>query len=139
MSTSLTIECACHFTRQGHGARKEMKTGVGSPQPSDERGRVPRISRLMALALRLDELLRTGQVRNCAEIAELGHVTRARVSQIMSLLNLATDLQEAILFLPRTIHGRDPIILRQVLPIASLPDWGEQRRMWQQLSLPRRP
>src|SRR3712207_3152134 len=34
------------------------------------------------------------------KVARLGHVTRARVTQIMNLLNLAPDIQEAILFLP---------------------------------------
>jgi hypothetical protein len=56
----------------------------------------------MALALRLHELVRTGQVTNYSTLASLGQVTRARISQIASLLHLAPDLQEAILFLPPT-------------------------------------
>src|SRR5262249_17893520 len=39
----------------------------------------------------------------------LGQVTPARVSQVMALLGLTPDLQEAILFLPRTVRGRDSI------------------------------
>jgi len=38
-------------------------------------------------------------------------VTRARITQIMKLLNLAPDIQEEILFLPRTVKGRDPTCL----------------------------
>jgi hypothetical protein len=88
---------------------------------------VPRVSRLLALALRIDEQVRKGELTSYAEVAVLGHVTRARVSQIMNLLNLAPDLQEAILFLPRTQRGRDAIILRELQPIASIVDWRKQR------------
>jgi hypothetical protein len=72
-------------------------------------------------------------VASYAEVAELGHVTRARVSQVTNLLNLAPDIFEALLFLPRTERGRDPIHLAQLQPIASTYDWGKQRRQWRQL------
>jgi hypothetical protein len=49
-------------------------------------------------------------------------------------LHLAPDLQEAILFLPRTERGRDRVILRDLLPIAAVPDWGRQRRLWAALA-----
>jgi hypothetical protein len=88
----------------------------------------------MALAMRLDELIRSGKVTGYAELARLGHVTRARLSQIMSLLCLAPDLQEKILFLPRTLKGRDQIQLRHLLPIALVPDWRKQRIRWKSLT-----
>jgi len=53
------------------------------------------------------------------------------VTQIMNLLHLAPDIQEEVLFLPRTEKGRAPIILAQLQPIASTLDWGKQRRMWE--------
>jgi hypothetical protein len=131
MSTTLTIELPVHFHRCGHGSRKEMRSGVERPPLPP--GRVPRVSRLMALALRLDELVRTGQVGSYSALASLGHVTRARVSQIMSLLHLAPDIQEALLFLPPTQRGRDPILLADLLPIAAAFDWRKQRRLWRKL------
>ena len=63
-------------------------------------GPIPRIARLMALAIRFEGLLREGTIRDHAELARLGRVTRARMAQIMRLLNLAPDIQEQILFLP---------------------------------------
>ena len=105
----------------------------GAETPALPPGRVPRVSRLMALALRFDELVRTGQVASYSELASLGHVTRARVSQIMNLLYLAPDIQEALLFLPLTLRGRDPIILADLMPIAAAFDWRKQRRLWRQL------
>jgi hypothetical protein len=58
-------------------------------------GRVPRVARLMALVLRFDELARSGQISTYSELAILGHVTRARICQILNLLYLAPDIQEA--------------------------------------------
>jgi hypothetical protein len=131
MSTTLTIELPVHFQRCGHGSRKEMRSGAQAPALSP--GRVPRVARLMALALRFDELVRTGQVASYRELATVGHVTRARVSQIVNLLYLAPDIQEALLFLPLTQRGRDPIILADVMPLAAAFDWRKQRRLWRQL------
>jgi hypothetical protein len=134
MTASLTIECAVRFEPRRRG-RKEL---AGGPVPAAvPLCRVPRAARLLALAHRLEALLHAGVARDYAELARLGHVTRARVSQIMSLLYLAPDVQEAILFLPRAERGRDPIILRDLLPIAAVPDWKRQRRLWQALRTPR--
>ena len=64
-------------------------------------GRLPRITRLLALAVRFEGLLRDGAVRDYAELARLGEVSRARITQIMSLRMLAPAIQERILALPR--------------------------------------
>ena len=87
----------------------------------------------MALAIKFDDLIRRGEVEDYATLARLGHVTRARITQIMALLNLAPDIQEEILFLPRTRHGRDPITERDLRPITAVPHWNRQRRMWRGL------
>jgi hypothetical protein len=87
----------------------------------------------MALALRLEELVRAGVVADYAALARLGHVSRARISQIMNLLALAPDIQEWLLFLPLVQRGRDPIHLRQLQPVAARLDWHAQRRLWQAL------
>ncbi len=100
-----TLTRAVHF-RQGRGTRKVLAEGE-RPETSLAPARVPRASRLMALAIRLGKLIQEGQVADQADIAELGHVTPARVSQIMNLLNLAPDIQEEILFLPPADRGRD--------------------------------
>jgi hypothetical protein len=131
MSLTMTIEVSVQFQQTGHGGRKARRPE--SAKPPLPLGRVPRVARLMALALRFDELLRTGQVRNCAALASLGHVTRARVCQILNLLYLAPDIQEALLFLPPTARGRDPIILADLMPIAAAFDWRKQRRLWRKL------
>jgi hypothetical protein len=122
-----TLTRKIHF-RTGRRSRKELREG-GTPQ-NVPRGKVPRISRLMALAIRFDQLIRDGVVADQAELARLGHVSRARVTQIANLLHLAPDIQEAILFLPPTECGKDPITERDLRPIAAKADWHKQRRMW---------
>lgn len=78
-------------------------------------GTTPHITKLMALAIKFDTLVREGVVKDYAELARLCHVTHARMSQIMSLLNLAPDIQKAILFLTKTAKGRDRISSREVI------------------------
>ena len=129
--SQLTVTQEVHFQRGGQG-RKELQ---GSPpKPPVPPGRVPRVARLMALAIRFDELICDGTVADYAEIARLGHVTRARLTQIMNLLHLAPDIQEAILFMPCAELGGDPITERELRPIAAVPDWKKQRRMWREVA-----
>lgn len=131
MSTPLVVERTIHFTRRGSGSRKVLRMGA---TPDLAPGRVPKVARWMALAIRFDGLVREGLVTNYADLARLGHVTRARVTQIMNLLNLASDIQEQLLFLPRVESGRDPVVLRNLQRIALTPDWRAQRRLWDQLT-----
>jgi hypothetical protein len=105
--------------------RSLPKTFHPSPTDSDDSA-IPRIARLMALAIRFDDLLRAEEFRDYAEMAHLGRVTRARMTQIMKLLNLAPDIQEQILFLP-PLKGLNE---RNLRPIVSLIDWNEQRPMF---------
>ena len=87
----------------------------------------------MALAIRCEELLKEGKVRDYAELARLGHVSRARVTQIMNLLNLAPDIQEELLFLPKASAGLDPITERELRCIVTVVNWGEQRVIWDEI------
>jgi hypothetical protein len=128
MSTP-TIAVDVHFPKGGRAAG-HAGAGPGGCVPP---GRVPRVARLLALAHRFDHLVRTGQVASYGELAALGHVTRARVCQIMNLLCLASDIQEQVLFLPLTVRGRDPILLADLQPVAAAFDWRKQRRLWRRL------
>ena len=85
------------------------------------------IERLAALLLGHLRRVLAGCLRELE--ARRGQVTRARLSQIMNLPLLAPDIQEAILFLPRTTSGRDPIQLRHLQPITLTACWQEQRRL----------
>jgi hypothetical protein len=104
--------------RQGRPARK--KAG-GAIEP-----RIPRITRLMALAIKFDEMIARGEVRDYAEIARLGFVTRARLTQIMNLMLLAPEIQEAILMqagIPDFMATGETKLRR----LTTIADWGQQK------------
>ena len=125
----LTIKHRVHFGR----SRNSRKTIAKGSLPEIPTGRTPRVSKLMALAIRFDKLIREGEITDQAELARLGQVSRARVTQIMNMLLLAPDIQEEILYLPRTQSGRDPIREVMIRPIAGQLSWKTQRRMWREL------
>ncbi len=91
-----------------------------APAPS----RIPRITRLMALAIKFQEMIDRGEVKDYADLARLGFVTRARVTQIMNLTLLAPQIQEALL-MPRELehYAISEHHLRRIL---RLMDWTEQ-------------
>ena len=84
----------------------------------------------MALAIHLEKLVDTGEVPDYSTLADIGHVTRARITQIVNLTLLAPDIQEAILFLPNIKHGPERISERELRPLAAEPEWKRQREMW---------
>ena len=131
MTEGIQFQTRVHF-RCGRNGRKQLRTGESPARPATP-GRVPRISRLMALAIRFDRLVRDGVVADQADLARLGHVTRARVTQIMNLLCLAPDIQEELLFMARVARGQDPIHERQLRPVTAVAAWRKQRRMWQEV------
>ena len=93
-------------------------------------GRVPRIARLMALAIKLNGMLERGEVSSQKELAELARVTPARLTQILNLTHLAPDIQEHILHLPVLTSGRDCIAERSMRIVAAHFAWKDQRECW---------
>ena len=84
--------------------------------------RIPRTTLLMTLAIKFQEMVDRGDVRDYADLARLGYVTRARLTQIMNLLLLAPDLQEHLLFSPTTVEER------RLRNVAKIVEWREQRK-----------
>lgn len=114
-----------------HGPHGRRVIGSASTKRSSvPSARVPRIARLMALAIRFDRLVRDGTVRDQSELARLARVTQPRATQLMNLTLLAPDIQEALLTLPGCESGREPVHERLMRPIAAIADWREQRRVW---------
>jgi hypothetical protein len=110
-------------------ARPARRRKADKPQETDRKPapisspRIPRITRLMALAIKFQGMLDCGAVHDYADLARLGYVTRARITQIMNLLNLAPDIQEHLLSLP----GSSSVHERHLRSAASHVLWAEQR------------
>jgi hypothetical protein len=97
----------------------------------DPRTLPPRISRLVALAHKLDELVRSGVVSDYAELARLGHISPARLTQIMVLLHLCPAIQEHILFL--SVADARFVSELRLRKIAREPHWDRQQVMFTRL------
>jgi hypothetical protein len=69
-------------------------------------------------------MLDRGEVESMAELARLGRVSRARITQIMDLLMLAPEIQEELLFGQETLalHGLQ-LVVRKVR-------WADQGALW---------
>lgn len=121
VETTLPVRPRRHESPKG--AQPDWVSGAGSPS------RVPRIARLMALAIKFQDMVDRGEVRDYADLARLGYVTRARITQIMNLLSLAPDIQEHILFLIHDQTEGTPCErgLRQLLKATN---WVDQRSAW---------
>lgn len=102
-------------------------SGEMKPEPTP---RMPRVTRLMALAVKYQGMVDAGELRDYADIARLGYVSRARVTQIMNLTNLAPDLQERLLFPTGFLPPE-----RRLRKLAAQPVWNDQRRSWNSLSV----
>jgi hypothetical protein len=126
----ITITQKIHFTRVAAGRRRIV---TDPPPPDIPIGRTPRISKLMALAIKFEGLLRSGAVKDQSELARVANVTQPRMTQIMNLLHLAATIQEELLFLLPVTAGRDPIHEKLLRPVAAEICWARQQEMWRAL------
>lgn len=119
----LQVETVIPRRSRGRGRVTEARPHAGPAGP-----RLPRITRLMALAIKFQDMVARGEVRDYADIARLGHITRARATQVMNLLHLAPDIQEQLLFLSgkATFGGMTERELRR---IATTVPWKDQRKL----------
>lgn len=105
------------------------KKGAPSP-PVPKYARYPRITQVVALALQFQEMIDRGEIRQHSDLARLGCISRERISQIMVLVWLAPDIQEAVLRIPQVPGGRFSVSEGTLRRIASLPLWEDQREQW---------
>jgi hypothetical protein len=124
------IKTKFQTTASNHGHQRIRESSEKRPAPKP---RVPHITKLMALAIRLDHLLAAGQIKDQAEIARTAGITRARVTQILNLLLLAPDIQTQILQLPGESPGHVLTTERDLRTVTQSPNWREQRRLWSEI------
>jgi hypothetical protein len=112
---------------------KQEKAEQQLAKPVQRRGKIPRVSRLMAISIQFDRMLRSGEAKDTLHLAEMHSISSPRVTQIMNLALLAPDIQEALLNLPREFVGRSAINEKMMRPIAAEVDWDKQRSIWKAL------
>jgi hypothetical protein len=87
----------------------------------------------MALAIKMEGLVRNGSVRNYRELTQLGQISSSRLSQILRLADLAPVIQEEILFLPKIRVGADPVTETAIREVSRLVDWDVQLKQFRAL------
>lgn len=122
MSTRATrvIDGELHRVRYG---REKRFVAVVSPSPLH---RPARVAITLAFAHKIRQAILSGEIQDQAEAARRLGLTRARLSQILDLTNLAPDLQEEFLFL-EAIDGREPLRERALREVLRFTAWQEQR------------
>jgi hypothetical protein len=120
------------FFRQGGGPAKTRFADGPRPEPLK---RPLRAAQMLALAYQMDRLIETGLVRDRAEMARVTGFDDSRISQVMNLMWLAPDIQDALL-LAEIGDGRDWVTAKELLPIARCPSWTEQRRRFAEFRHP---
>jgi hypothetical protein len=86
----------------------------------------------MALPIDLESRLRDCDDLDCRTVADVGCVSRPRITQILNLLQLAPDIQECLLMLPLA-RGREPIKEKSIRQLSAEYDWERQRERFEQL------
>jgi DNA invertase Pin-like site-specific DNA recombinase len=95
--------------------------------------RLPRITRLLALAVKFEGLIQQGVIKDYTELARLGRISRARVTQIMNLLNLAPDIQAQILSWAAGTPDQVSIPETTLRTLSSEVIWSRQRSRWEEI------
>jgi hypothetical protein len=119
---SVQVEVIIPVRQSGRAEALERAKGPAAPVPP-ALPRIPRVTRLIALAIKFQDMVDRSEVRDYADLARLGHVTRARMSQIMNLLLLAPDIQEALLYSTKEISITERHLRSAVREV----DWKTQR------------
>jgi hypothetical protein len=110
--------------------RRVAPTAIAVAPPIEPQERAPRIARILALAHKLDAMVRSGEISDYSQLARLGRISPARLTQIMVLLHLAPAIQEYILF----VSAADARFVTELAlrKIARQPRWDRQRELFEQ-------
>lgn len=131
MSKPVSVDFQFSIKQRGRGAKKRIVEGAAqSDESKPALERIPRISRYMALAIHFEDLIRQGIVTDYADLARLGHVTRARATQIMNLRLLSPEIQEELVFLESHNERSNAVQLKLLQSIAMEKSWPRQRMRW---------
>ena len=113
----------------GHGWKLTEQEPAPAPEPVY---RAARVAHMLALAHTLQNDIDDGIYETRAEVARRLGLTRARITQLLSLVMLAPDIQEDILFMD-AVDGNEPLSTRALRPLVAMSSWDAQREAWRSL------
>ena len=123
----LSVEYKVNF---GNGKQKGRAEKKPAAIPKQTPTKLSRITRLLALAHHLQDLIDQGIVTDYADIARLSNLSRARVTQIMNLMLLTPEIQEDILFSGHKKYIKE----RGIRMLLKTVVWEEQAGIWKKLT-----
>lgn len=116
------------FRQQGRRVELTAARPV-APEARPPVRRPAKVARMLALAHHLQRAIDQGLVADRAAVARNLGQTRARVTQLLDLLLLASDVQAAVLAL-EAVDGSEPMVERTLRAVAHAGTWAEQRVAW---------
>ena len=126
---TLEVEITIDLVKGRNGGHRRSAAVPKAPDPP----RVPRITRLMALAIKFQDMVDRGEVSDYADLARLGYVTRARLTQIMNLMLLAPDIQSSLMFREQNTARIEALNERALRMLTTEVSWTSQRTIWKQM------
>jgi len=127
---SPSIKMSIHFS-PGNCGHKILRKGKRPKHAKPTR--LPRITRLMALSIRYERLIKQGVITRHIDLADLAGIDRTQVSRIIQLQLLAPDIQEWLLNLPETEKSEDPVMWTDVQPLTQIASWRQQHQHLKQI------
>lgn len=88
----------------------------------------PRLRQSLILAYQVEQLISDGKAKDFKQVSQWLNLTKSRLSQIVSLLNLAASIQDEIL-----LNNSDKIrkiTVQDIRPIIAESNWDRQISLW---------
>lgn len=88
----------------------------------------PRLRQSLILAYQVEEIISEGKAKDFKQVAQWLNLSKARLSQIVSLLNLASSIQEEILL--SNADKIKNITVPDIRPLLAEMNWERQISLW---------
>jgi hypothetical protein len=124
MTSGQVVTGTLHRVQRRHGKGFVAEL----PPPMVQVRRPARVAAMLALAHQIAAGIAGGHLPDQADVARRLGVTRARVTQLLALLQLAPDLQERVLFL-EAVDGIEPLTERGLRVVTRARSWADQRAL----------
>ena len=121
-----TVKYKVHFgrvlkpMRNTRDWKKVKRVEKTEPAPAESTDKRASAAQLLALAYFVERGLADGSILDFAEAVAMVGISQSRLSQIMKLLDLKPEIQEAVLL------GENRVAERGLRRAAGRPDWAEQ-------------